>query len=158
MQLPDSLINALKRRGLDVDYVIDVLVASLSMDPSDAARAHAELALSMFNEGLGFVDRGDVVQASEKLYKAVEEAIKALAIAKNLDEAKEAMSKGRWTVSLLDKTARKLSDTAWRAWDTAYFLHVNGFHEIRIDIEDVRARVPILQTLMNDVKNVLNAL
>ncbi len=47
-----------------------------------------------FNEGLNFIDRGgDVVQSSEKLYKAVEEAIKALAIAKNLDEAREALSK-----------------------------------------------------------------
>ncbi|MGC8607996.1 MAG: PaREP1 family protein [Vulcanisaeta sp.] len=55
---------------MDIDYVIDALVVSLNIDPSDAAKAHAELALVMFGEGLGFVDRGDVVQASEKLYKS----------------------------------------------------------------------------------------
>ncbi len=49
--------------------------------------------MAMFNEGLNLVSKGDVVQASEKLYKSVEEAIKALAIAKNLDEAREALEK-----------------------------------------------------------------
>ncbi len=63
------------------------------------ARRHAKLALEMFNEGLGFVGKGDIVQASEKLYKAVEKAVKALAIARGLDEAREALSRGRWTVS-----------------------------------------------------------
>lgn len=87
------------------------------------------------------------------MYKAVEEAIKALAIAKGLDEAREALSRGgRWTVSLLDKAARRLGDTTWRAWDAAYFLHVNGFHEVRIDIDEVRARVPIIQSLIDEVK------
>ncbi len=77
MSIPQTLIEALRKRGgLDLDYIIDVLAAKLNLDPSDTAKAHAELALAMFNEGLGFVDKGDVVQASEKLYKAVEEAIK----------------------------------------------------------------------------------
>ncbi len=93
MGIPQSLIEALRKRGLDVDYVIDVLASKLGLDPLDTARAHAELALVAFGEGLNFIDRGDVVQSSEKLYKAVEEAIKALAIAKNLDEAREALNK-----------------------------------------------------------------
>ncbi|MGC9153108.1 MAG: PaREP1 family protein [Vulcanisaeta sp.] len=155
MELPEALVEALRRRGLDIDYVIDALVVSLNIDPSDAAKAHAELALAMFGEGLGFVDRGDVVQSSEKLYRAVEEGVKALAIAKGLDEAREALSKGRWTVSLLDKAARKLGDAVWRAWSEAYFLHVNGFHEVRIDIDDVKARLPIIQGLIDEVRKSL---
>lgn len=79
----------------------------MSYTPSGEARKHAELALIVFSEGLEFVNKGDVVQASEKLYKAVEKAIKALAIAKGLDEAREALGKGRWTVSLLDKFTRQ---------------------------------------------------
>ena len=47
------------------------------------ARRHAELAIEVFSEGLRFVSKGDAVQSSEKLYKAVEEAVKALALAKN---------------------------------------------------------------------------
>ncbi len=50
------------------------------------ARKHAELAIAMFNEGLNLISKGDIIQSSEKLYKSVEEAIKALAIAKGLDE------------------------------------------------------------------------
>jgi len=50
------------------------------------------------------------VQASEKLYKAVEEAIKALAIAENLKEILRSVKEGeRWTVTDLGKIARKLS-------------------------------------------------
>ena len=49
----------------------------------------------MLNEGVSFADRNYVVQAGGKLYKAVEEAIKALALVKGVNEAKEALSKGR---------------------------------------------------------------
>ncbi len=55
-------------------------------------------------------------------------------------------------MSLLDKAARRLGDKVWRAWDTAYFLHVNGFHEVRIDINDVKARLPIIQGLIDVVR------
>ncbi len=51
------------------------------------------MAIAMFSEGLNLISKGDIIQSSEKLYKAVEEAIKALAIAKNLDEAREALEK-----------------------------------------------------------------
>ncbi|ADY00781.1 PaREP1 domain containing protein [Vulcanisaeta moutnovskia 768-28] len=156
MSIPQSLIDVLRRRGLDVDYIIDILTTKLELDPSDAARAHAELALTAFNEGLSFVDKGDVMQASEKLYKAVEECIKALAIVRGLDEAKEALSKGRWTVSLLDNAASKLGEIVERAWDAAYFLHINGFHEVRIGIDEVRRRVkyitPLIEELRREVK------
>ena len=147
MELPPTLVEALRRRGLDVGYVVDILAKSLGVDPPSLARAHAELAVRAFREGLALAERGDVVQASEKLYKAVEEAVKALAIAGDLDEAREALARGRWTVSLLDKAARRLGDKAWRAWTEAYFLHVNGFHEVRIDVSDVKARLPIIQEL-----------
>ena len=37
---------------------------------------HSELAIKFLREGEDLVGRGDVIQASEKLYKAAEEAIK----------------------------------------------------------------------------------
>ncbi len=53
------------------------------------------------------------MQASEKLYKAAEEAIKAIAITLGLDEAKKASEIGRWTAQLLfdavDNTADRLA-------------------------------------------------
>ena len=156
MELPETILDILRRNGLDIDYIIDVLTISLNIDPPSAAKAHAELSLAMFNEGLNLINKGDIVQSSEKLYKAVEEAVKALAIAKNLEEAKDALSKGRWTVSILDKAARRLGDDVWRAWEAAYFIHVNGFHEVRIDVDDVKARIPIIQGLINRVKGILS--
>ena len=156
MELPEIIISILRRNGLDVDYIIDLLTINLNIDPPSAAKAHAELALTMFGEGLNFIERSDVVQSSEKLHKAVEEAVKTLVIAKNLNETREALEKDRWSVSLLDKAARKLGDETWRAWDAAYFLHVNGFHGVRIDIDDVKARLPIIQGLIDETKKLLN--
>jgi len=153
VELPPTLVEALRRGGLDVGHVVDALAKSL--DPPSLAKAHAELAVRAFREGLSLVEKGDVVQACEKLYKAVEEAVKALAIAGDLEEAKEAAARGRWSVSLLDKAARRLGDRAWRAWTEGYFLHVNGFHEVRIDITDVKARLPIIQALIVEVEKML---
>ena len=95
MSIPQALIEALRKRGLGIKDLIDILAVKLNLDLLDTAKAHAELAITMFNEGLNFVGKGDVVQACEKLYKAVEEGLKALAIARNLDEAKEAMEKSK---------------------------------------------------------------
>ncbi len=44
-------------------------------------------------------------------------------------------------MSLLDDAASKLGDIAERAWAEAYFLHVNGFHEVRIRIDEVERRI-----------------
>ncbi len=149
MELPETLVKILERRGLGADYVVDVILKSINADPEDYSAAHAELAIKMFKEGVRFLEENNIIQASEKLYKAIEETIKALAIAKNLEEAKIALDKGRWTVSLLDKAARKLGDIIWRAWTEAYFLHVNGFHETRIDIDDVKARLKFIENAIN---------
>jgi len=43
-----------------------------------------------------------VVQACGKLYRSVEEAVKALAVAEGLSEADEAKRRGGWTLTLLD--------------------------------------------------------
>jgi hypothetical protein len=55
------------------------------------------------------VEQGDPVQASEKLYKAAEEAVKVLARRFALPEHEEAEGKGRWTAILLSSAVRSLS-------------------------------------------------
>ncbi len=77
----EQLINEAIRRGIDV---IDLLSKALDLDPEERAVAHLELAEKFLNEGVGLVDK-DPAQASEKLYKAAEEAVKALAITLGLD-------------------------------------------------------------------------
>ena len=60
------------------------------------------------------------------------------------------------TVNLLDRAARRLGPIARETWTEAYFLHVNGFYEVRIDITGVRDRVPIIKALIREVEKLLN--
>jgi hypothetical protein len=103
-------------------------------------------------EGGRFVEQGDPVQASEKLYKAAEEAVKVLAKHFALPEYEEAEGRGRWTTTLLFSAVRRLSETVnpqvanW--WHAAWFLHVEGFHEARLSIEEVKFRVKFIEELV----------
>jgi hypothetical protein len=123
------------------------------------ALQYLELAERFLSEGRGLIDR-DPVQASEKLYKAAEEAVKALATALNLDEAEKALEKGRWTVSLLNDAVYTISEKLgvkelidW--WDAAWFLHVEGFHEARLRSVDVAKRLGHVEALVNLAKRVV---
>ena len=106
------------------------------------------------DEGKSYIVKGDSVQASEKLYKAAEEAIKALSRAYADGVWEEVQEKGRWTSPLLFKAvrqiARSLNDEEIRHyWDTAWFLHVEGFHEARLSIDEVKARLGDIAELVN---------
>lgn len=102
------------------------------------------------------VAREDAVQASEKLYKAAEEAVKELAFRFELSKSKEARRKGRWTATLLFRAVRRLSERVnleilnW--WAQAWFLHVEGFHEARLEIEEVKVRVGSVRELVSVVE------
>ena len=83
----------------------------------DRVRRHAKLAISIYEKGLRLAKRGYAVQASEKLYKAkaVEEGIKALAIARDTEEARKALKRRGWSTRLLGLAAIKLGPTAFNA-------------------------------------------
>ena len=83
----EQLINETIHRDIDV---IDLLSKAPDLDPGRRAVAHLELAEKFLNEGVGLVDK-DLAQASENLYKAVEEAVKALAIILGLNETRTAL-------------------------------------------------------------------
>jgi hypothetical protein len=151
--IPRRLVEELKGRGFDVEFlVIDVLVKSLGLDPKVAVESHLELSLRYLDEGKALVDR-DPVQASEKLYKAVEEAVKAFAVYYNLDDILRRVSeKGRWTAGELEKTVLRVSERLgeWflHSWDNAWALHVWGFHEAKFVSEDVLRRLPSIERLV----------
>jgi len=94
----------------------------------------------------------DAVQSSEKLYKAAEECIKLLSERFNLPEVKEAEEKGKWTVTLLERAVRKLSNkisiNVQIGWDAVNYLHVWGFHEAKLEVENVEARIPLIKRLV----------
>jgi hypothetical protein len=117
-----------------------------------ATSKRIEIIKNLFTEAEEYLTKGDAVQSSEKLYKAAEECIKLLSERFNLPEVKEAEEKGRWTVTLLERAVRKLSDKisidVQICWDSANYLHVFGFHEAKLEAENVKARIPLIKRLM----------
>jgi len=123
------------------------------------AQQHLELAVKFLAEGRGLIDK-DPIQASEKLYKASEEVVKAIATALDLDEARKALEEGRWTVSLLNDAVYAISERLgvkelmdW--WDAAWFLHVEGFHEARLRGMDVAKRYGHVEALVGLARGVV---
>jgi len=130
-----------------------------SYEVDKKALQHLELAERFLAEGRELIDK-DPVQASEKLYKAAEEAVKAIATALNLDEVRKALEKGRWILSLLDDAIYAISEKLgvkelmdW--WDAAWFLHVEGFHEARLRSVDVAKRIGHVEALVSLAKMIV---
>jgi len=98
------------------------------MGAAAEAWRRVELASKYLEEGEGLAEE-DPVQASEKLYGAAEEAVKALALHFGLSDILERVEKGGGcTVTELDKAASRISGRLgeWfsAAWDRANYLHV----------------------------------
>jgi hypothetical protein len=146
--IPRRVAEELKRRSVDVDFLVNLL----KLDPQAAAESHLELAVRYLEEGKNLIDK-DPVQASEKLYKAAEEAVKALTTYFNLKDILEDVERsGRWSVGKLEKAALRISEKVgeWfrSSWDAAWALHVWGFHEAKFDLEDVRTRLPNIERMV----------
>ena len=100
------------------------------------------------------------MQASEKLYKAVEEAVRTIAIALKLSETEEAVNRERWATRLLESVVinimRRLGlDELYHWWGSAYKLHVDGFHEAKLKSDDIRLRLKDVEALVNLAKKIL---
>ncbi|ABW02061.1 PaREP1 family protein [Caldivirga maquilingensis] len=151
--IPQSLLIEAERHGIDV---VELLAKALSLDPATVSKAHLELAVKFLNEGKDLIDK-DPIQASERLYKAAEEAIKAIAVALNLEEAKRASEISRWTTQLLFDAVDNASDKVGKRelrwwWGRAWFLHVEGFHEARLRPDQVRRDLPDVESLVEFAK------
>lgn len=62
------------------------------------------------NEAIELIEKEDAVQASEKLYKVVEDCVKLLAKLNSLPEYKKAIKEGQWWSKLLAKAVERLRD------------------------------------------------
>ncbi|MCR6693081.1 MAG: PaREP1 family protein [archaeon YNP-LCB-003-016] len=157
--IPKRLLEELRRKGFDAEpLIIDLLAKSLNLDPKIVVDSHIELALRYFEEGMNFIDK-DPVQASEKLYKAAEETVKALTVHFNLNDILEAVEKrGRWTATELDKAVRMISQKLGRwfvsSWDAAWTLHVWGFHEAKLDSESIKERVTEIEKMITEARKI----
>ncbi|MGC9227736.1 PaREP1 family protein [Caldivirga sp.] len=119
-----------------------------------------ELVAKYINEAREYLMKGDSVQASEKLYKAAEECVKALAELNNLDEYRKSREVGRWSTQRLENAARSLAriygDDVYTAWKIAYEkLHVRGFHEGELKPSDIEEEVNRIEELLAILVNEL---
>jgi hypothetical protein len=156
--IPERLVEEINRRGLSL---VDLIASILEIDPKTVVEARVELAEKYLKEAEEHIGKGDAVQGSEKLYKVVEECIKALAQYYNL-EHQTAVKEGRWWIQLLGKTSRRLSKILKEpkieyVWAVAYDVHVRGFHEGKYSIEDIKEDVGHVKWLLNYVGQVITA-
>ena len=107
----------------------------------------------LLNEADELLEKGDVVQASEKYYKAAEEAIKLLVKTLNLTNILEKVAKQKvWDSRLLFDAARMISQEIYNIWKNAWYLHVYGFHEMKLsDIE-----VKLISSNIHRIEDILN--
>ncbi|ACP49092.1 PaREP1 family protein [Sulfolobus islandicus Y.N.15.51] len=89
-----------------------------------------------------FLRRGDTVQASEKYYKAAEEAIKILALSLNL-EILDSVKKEGWSLKFLNRAVYQISkflgEDIIEYWNSA-----TAIYTVNLDLET-------LKLLANDV-------
>jgi hypothetical protein len=154
IRLPRSLVEALRRRGVEPEsFIVEAVVERLGLDPREELEARLEVAEYMLERAREELKRGDPVEASEKLYKAAEEAIKVLACLEGLEECGRARREGGWWSRLLSRAASRLSRIlgdriVLEAWSEAFDLHVHGFHEHSLEVEDVAERVEVIERLV----------
>jgi hypothetical protein len=156
--IPEKILREVEKRGLNVT---DLILSSLKIDPEVALEARLEMAENYLREAEEYISKNDPIQASEKLYKAVEESIKTLAQLLDTPEYQTATKEGRWWTQLLGKAARRLSRLLDEprleyVWAIAYDIHVWGFHEAKYSTEDIRGDLDHAKWLLSYVKEILS--
>lgn len=88
----EELIRKAEEKGIDVE---DLIILALSKeDPQEGIKLRMELAEKYMAEALEYLNKGDAIQASEKVYKVAEEVVKALAEKYNLAEYQQSLKEG----------------------------------------------------------------
>ena len=155
----EELIRKAKEMGIDVE---DLILSAMSrLDPQAGVKARLELAEKYMSEAEGYLSKGDVIQSSEKAYKAAGELVKALAEKFDLPEHQQAVREGRWYAYSLASAAARLSqrlgDWVRAGWSSAYVLHVWGFHEGRLNLEAVKVMLGDVKRMLEEAEKVLMA-
>jgi hypothetical protein len=131
-----------------------------SVELSEEVLRCVEIAEKFLVECRELIDK-DPIQASEKLYEAAEEVVKTLAVVLNLPEARKAIESSGWWSKLLEKAvqggiAKTLGVKEFILWwDSAYKLHVDGFHEAKLSSEDVKERYEYIENMVNLAKKII---
>ena len=152
--VPRRVADEARRRGLDLEeLMLKTLSEALNLDPGVVVEARLELAERYLEEARQRLKEGDAVQAGEKMYRVVEECVKALSQLYDLPEYRRAAEEGRWWTRLLGKAARRLARMLNEpriefVWGMAYDIHVWGFHEAKYSVEDVSSDLEHVEWLL----------
>ncbi|WP_048062888.1 PaREP1 family protein [Caldivirga maquilingensis] len=154
--MPKELIRIAEEKGINI---VDLVLSEISKsDPSESMRIRLDLARKYISEAREYLAKGDAVQASEKAYKAAEETVKALAEKYNLPEHQSAVREGRWYTYRLGSAVSKLKalgDWVLSGWGSAYFLHVYGFHEAKLSVDDVAVYMSEVEKMIKEAEKIL---
>lgn len=161
LKVPEYIVSLASKLGVDIEKeFLEYIIRRLNLDPASEMRVHLDLARRFLEEGKKLVNE-DPIQASEKLYKSVEEAIKALALHYNINQIiSRVRAQGRWTITDLEKAVKilkkEMGDIVMDAWDHAWYLHVMGFHEAKLDSESVSERIAPIEKLIRKTSEMIS--
>jgi hypothetical protein len=110
----------------------------------------------LLNEADELLEKGDVVQASEKYYKAAKEAIKLLVKTLNLTNILEKVKEeGYWSLSLLHdavlQISEKLTNEVYEYWKSAIIILTANLSRdvLTLEVENVRKLVKLADKVAN---------
>ena len=110
----------------------------------------------LLNEADELLEKGNVVQASEKYYKAAEEAIKLLAKTLNLTNILEKVKEeGYWSLSLLHdailQISEKLTNEVYEYWKSAIIILTANLSRdvLALEVENVRKLIKLADKVAN---------
>ncbi|MGC8584222.1 MAG: PaREP1 family protein [Thermoproteus sp.] len=149
LALPVSVAERLRRKAVEEgisleDYVLDRLLSDV--DPPGRAVAYADAALELLKTAEEELGKGDLRQASEKIWGAAALAVKAYAYWR---EGVRLSSHGElWRYK--DKIAAELGDWVHDAWAQANAMHIN-FYEGWATPESVRQAMNRVKKLVEEI-------
>lgn len=142
IKLPRSVVERLRREAEKLGLTLEEYIVELALqglDPPEAARGYLEAALNLVEEAREELGRGDLRQASEKIWGACALAIKAHALAvKGLRLESHAEL---WRYK--DEVARELGSWVRIAYKIADSMRKNFYEGLatREDVEDALMEV-----------------
>ena len=151
IRLPRTLVERLSRVAEAREASIEELVVeklSEELDPRSRAEVYWEMAEEYLREARGELCRGNLKQASEKIWGATALAVKALAYER---EGKRLASHGElW--EYIDKLIEETGDEELGdLWRTAMAMHVN-FYENWAPRGEVERSLKRVETLVNKLR------
>ncbi len=154
----EEKIRSWEEAGYDYrQIVVEALRHFLKVKPSEASRAHVFVAEDLLEEGKMLIDKAPLL-AAEKLYRASEEMVKALAEGFELKIINIVAKKGKWELVDLEEALSELSkrygNELKELWEYAWKLH-EGFLEGKITKEEVLDMLPKIIEFYERAKELL---